>query len=74
MASVVNQHDEVIKMLGSFVLQFITDMEAAKASGAVPAGTTDVSLARAVMQITAERFGPISTEQKELLANLKCFI
>jgi hypothetical protein len=66
--------EEVTKMLSSFALQFITDMEAAKASGAVPAGTTDVSLARAVMQITAKRFGPVSTEQKELLANLKLFI
>jgi hypothetical protein len=61
-------------MLGSFALQFITDMEAAKASGAVPEGTTEVSLARAVMQITADRFGPITPDQKELLANLKLFI
>ena len=66
---------EVEKMLERFGEQFRQDYAAALKSGALPSDRlTPVEIARCVIGITAEKFGPLHPSLKKHARNLAHFI
>jgi len=65
---------EIKKLLRDFQEQFAIDFIRAKASGAIPDGTTDIVIARCVLQITAAKYEPLLRDHRKILANLRYFI
>ena len=72
MAAKITINREARRMITAFGKQALKDFGAARRSGVVDEDVTDVTLMRAVMQITAKKWE--SRDAKALLKNLEHFI